>query len=156
MANTVFVPQTYAPIYAAINGEAQTEVTQVDIQIESGSSDVETIMRQWAGVVQGSSRIDFTLHAVIPYTPTDVGGSGFGATGATAAGIPLMQTMITAMNQNSNVPCSFAFGIGGFTSAVPNTQLLARGFIKKADISYSNKGVPMVTYSGTAQFSFFN
>jgi hypothetical protein len=155
MPSPVFVPQAYAPIYCAINGEAQTEVHQIDLDMDSGATDVETIMRQWAGVVQGAARIDFTIRAIVPFTPTDTGGTGFGVSGATAAGIPLAQTMITTINQNQNTPCSFAFGIGGFTAAVPNTQLVARGFIKKAVLTYSVKGTPEITYSGTAQFTFF-
>ena len=152
MATPVFSPQSYAPIFCAINGEAQSFVKQVDLDFDSNATDVTTIMRQWSGVVQGSSRIDFTLHAVVPFAPTDAKGSGMGTTGATAAGVELINTMVTTINQNGNTPCSFAFGIGGLGgNSLPNTQVLASGFIKKASVSYSDSGVPMVVYSGSCQ-----
>ena len=62
--------------------------------------------------------------------------------------------MVTALNGNPT-PVQFAFGIGGFTGSVPNTQLLANGFIKRAAISYSVNGTPEIVYSGTCQFSYF-
>ena len=155
MANSVFTPQVYAPIFCSIKGEAQSEVHQIEINMESNATDVKTIMRQWAGVVQGAAQIDFTLHAVIPFSATDAGtGGGLGSTGSTAGGVPLHQTMVTALNGNP-VPVQFAFGIGGFTAGVPNTQLLANGFIKRAAISYSVNGTPEIVYSGTCAFTYW-
>jgi hypothetical protein len=153
-------PQVYAPIFCSINSFPQTEVHQIDIDMESGATDVETIARQWAGVVQGAARIDFTLHMVIPFQPTDVAGTGFTNLGIEAGslnGAPvkdLINTMITAGNANQ-VPCQFAFGIGGVNNGVTGTQLAANGFIKKAAISYSTKSTPEIVFSGTAQFTYW-
>jgi hypothetical protein len=153
----MFTPQAYAPIFCAINGEAQSFVKQIDIDFDSNATDVSTIMRQWSGVVQGSARIDFTLHAVVPYAPTDSTGTGLGAIGATAAGIELINTMVTTINQVGNTPVSFAFGVGGLGgNGLPNTQVLALGFIKKAALTYSDSGVPMIVYTGSAQFTAFD
>jgi hypothetical protein len=150
-----FTPQVYAPIFCAIDQEPQSEIHQIEINMESNATDVKTIMRQWAGVVMGAAQIDFTLHAVIPFNATDAGsGGGLDSTGSSAAGVPLINTMVTAINSNPK-PVTFAFGIGGFTQGVQSTQLIAKGFIKRAAISYSINGTPEIVYSGTAQFSFW-
>ena len=154
MVNTNFTPQAYQPIFLAIQGEAQSFATQFDLDFDSNATDVATIMRQWSGVVQGASRLDFTIHDVVPFNPTDAGGTGLGTTGVTAAGIQLINTMVTTINQNGNTPISFAFGIGGLGgNSLPNTQCLATGFIKKASISYSTSGVPMMVVSGSCSLT---
>jgi hypothetical protein len=154
MANAQFTPQTYAPLFCAINGEAQSWVKEISVDFDSNAQDVETIMRQWSGVAQGASRVDFTLHQVVPYQPTDTSGTGLGALGNTAAGTDLISTMITTINQNGNTPITLKLGIGGF-NPVSNTQFLSGGFIKKASLSYSTSGVMMIVYTGTLSFADF-
>jgi hypothetical protein len=157
MATQVFTPQTYAPVFVAINGEAQSFVTQLDVDFDSAASDVVTIMRQWSGVSLGASKIDFTLHAVVPYAPTDAQGTGMGTRGGTAAGIQLINTMISQINANGSTPIALVFGVGGLGgNSLPNTQVIALGFIKKAALSYSTSGVPTIVYSGTCQFQSFS
>jgi hypothetical protein len=156
MSNQVFTPQTYAPVFCSIQGEAQSFVTQIDLDFDSNAQDVMTIMRQWSGVSLGASKIDFTLHAVVPYAPTDAQGTGLGVKGSTAAGVELINTMITTINQNGSTPVTFVFGIGGLGgNGLPNTQCLAQGFIKKASMTYSTSGVPMIVYTGTCQLNSF-
>ena len=150
--NPTFTPQVYAPLYASINGEAQSFVTQIDLDFDANSPKVSTIMRQFSGVSQGASEINFTAHAVVPYAPTDAQGTGMNVKGSTSAGVQLIQTMITTINANGSTPIQLVVGIGGLGgNGLPDTQCLINGFITKASMSYSTSGIPMIVYSGTGQ-----
>lgn len=146
-----FTPQEYSPLYVTINDTPQTEVQSVTLDQMSGSADVETIMREWAGVVKGAARTECTLKAVVPYVDTDTGGVGFNTGGDTAAGTQLAGTMITSLNQNNNQAVKFIIQIG--SPAVQ--QYIFKGFIKDVTVDYAIGKQVDVTYKCTGQLSLF-
>lgn len=150
MANQ-FTPQVYAPLYVSINDTEQTEIQSITVDMISNASDVETIMREWAGVVKGAARTECTLKGVIPYIDTDNGGVGMNAGGITAAGINIAGTMVTSQNQTSNLPVKFIISIG--SPAVQ--QLVFKGFIKHISVDYSVSKQVDYTLQATGQFSYF-
>ena len=146
-----FTPQEYAPLYVSIDDTPQTEIQSITLDQMSGASDVETIMREWAGVVKGAARTECTLKAVVPYTDTDTGGVGFNTGGDTAAGTQLAATMITSLNQNLNASVKFIIAIG--SPAVQ--QYVFKGFIKDVTVDYAIGKQVDVTYKATGQLSLF-
>jgi hypothetical protein len=155
-SQSVIAPQTFCPLYLTINGTLQSYIQDITVDQMSGASDVETIVMGWAGVALGAAKIECTLKGVVPCTPTNGAdtGTGFGAGGITAAGVPLDQTMITQLNQNQNQPVSFVIGIGGFASGA-ETQLAFAGFIKDVNINYAVGKQLDVTYKATGKFQLF-
>jgi hypothetical protein len=135
----------------SINDTPQTEVQSVTLDQMSGASDVETIMREWAGVVKGAARTECTLKAVVPYIDTDTGGVGFNTGGDTAAGVQLAGTMITTLNQNQNAPLKFIIAIGSPAAQ----QYVFKGFIKDVTVDYAVGKQADVTIKATGQFSLF-
>ncbi len=146
-----FTPQTYAPLYVSINDTEQTEIQSITVDMMSNANDVETIMREWAGVVKGAARTECTLKGVVPYIDTDSGGVGFNTGGDTAAGINIAGTMITSQNQNANAPIKFIIAIG--SPAVQ--QLVFKGVIKDINVDYAIGKQVDYTLKATGQFSFF-
>jgi hypothetical protein len=146
-----FTPQEYAPLYVSINDEYQDQIQSITLDQMSNASDVETIMREWAGVVKGAARTECTLKGVVAYSNTDGGGVGFDAGGSTAGGTAIASTMVTSLNQNANQPIKFIIEIGS-----PQVQkYMFKGFVKDVSVDYSIGKVVEVTYKATGQFSLF-
>lgn len=155
--------QQYAPLYVSIGGTPQTEVDSVTVKGMSGAQLVETIMRDFAGVVKGAARIECVLKAKVPYMPTDQAGVGFHAAGIESGGTQLDWTMITSSNQNPspNAPVYFVIGIGGVAGAngLHNggtaQQLAFYGYILDYTVDYAVGKVAEVSFNCVGSFQLW-
>lgn len=146
------IPQEYQILYLQVDGNYLTEVQSITVNRTDGGSDVETLVRDYAGRVKGSAKADITVRGVIPYDPTDQDGEGFSSGGMiTGNQVQLDQTMLSALNQNSNKPVQFVVDIG-----YPHVQqLFFKGFIHGFTVDVAVGKQSNFTFTASGQFSVF-
>lgn len=144
-----FVQQEYQVQYMKIDGNLQTEVDTISMQMSDGGESIKTLVRGLAGRTSGASMITLNFSGSVPYRPTDTGGEGFASGGmVTGKGFQLDQVMLTNQNQNSNLPVQFILMIGN-----PAAQkLYFSGFIisLKTDVAVGKR----ITFSASCEGSF--
>ncbi len=144
-----FTPQEYQVGYLTIDDNLMTEVESIKVNRTDGGADVATLVRDYGGRLKGAAMAHITLSGVVPYMPTDTGGSAFDSGGmVTGNGIQLDNTMLTGLNGNSNQPIKFIVSIGQ-----PAAQkLVFKGFISDIEVDIA-VGKP-VTFTAVASGSF--
>jgi hypothetical protein len=149
--NSPFQGLVYKLGYVAFDGNVNDQIESFDIDVVDGGEDVKTLMRGWAGRLQGAAMATLNFSGVIPAATNDVGGAGFASLGmVTGKGVPLDQTMLTNFNGNNNNLVSFIAYIGPQTSFTQ--QLTFLGNI--TNMKYSAGVGKTMQFSGSASGTF--
>ena len=133
-----YTPSDYQKLYCKLDNRLQTELQSATITRTDGGAPVTTTVKDYAGRQKGPAMTHGTLKGVVPYVLTDAsggGGVGFSSAGiVTGEGLQLDQTMLTAQNQNANLPITLLFLIGQ-----PAAQKIAiTGFITEITVDYAD------------------
>jgi hypothetical protein len=147
-----FVPQEFQVLYLKIDDNVMTEIQSINVSRTDGGADVETLVRNYGGRVKGSAMAKISVRGVIPYQPTDTGGSGFSSGGmVTGSGVQLDQTILTGLNGNGNLPVKFTIMIGQ-----PAAQkLIFKGFISDITVDVATGKQADFNFNASGEFSIF-
>lgn len=143
-----YVGQEFTCSYLSINDNLMTEVQSIRVTRTDGGSDVETLVRDYAGRVKGAAKATINISGVVPYLPPDTGGAAFASGGMVAGGgVQLDATMLTSLNQNGNQPIKFVVAVGQPAAQ----QLVFKGYISEVvvDTAVGKQTNFSLTASGT-------